>query len=275
MMKKQLIAFAVAGMSVVSAAQAEEYLDNRFYAAPFGTYIMPDGNRDIKDGWGAGLGIGKIINEHFNVELKGFYQDFIGGYANTNRGYLRRGGQWQMAGGLAELQYHFMRQALNDIHLSPYAVVGVGGATNWVPGADAISLITEAGVGATYELMDNLLLRADVRYRYMNDFNANLANKADQHHDMVVNAGVVIPFGEKPRAASAPPPVPVPDCSTLDDDKDGVNNCIDRCPNTMAGAQVDASGCPLVIQLKGVNFEYNSAVLTANARSILDGVAAT
>jgi OOP family OmpA-OmpF porin len=275
-MKKQLIALALTGMSVMSIAQADQYLDNRFYVSPFGTYVMPDGNRDVKDAWGAGLGVGKIINEHFNVELKGFYQNFRGGYANTNPGYLSRGGQWQMAGGLAELQYHFMRNALNQYKVSPYAVMGVGAATNWVPNADAISLVTEAGIGATYELMDNLLLRADVRYRYMNDFHANLANKADMHHDMVVNAGVVVPFGPKPTAAVAvaepvtPPPV---DPCSFDDDHDGVNNCVDKCPNTLAGAEVDPVGCPKVVELKGVQFKYDSAELTSNAQGVLDNVA--
>lgn len=277
MIKKQLIALALAGMSVMSiTAQAEEFLDNRLYVAPFGTYVMPDGNRDVKDAWGAGLGVGKIINEHFNIELKGFYQNFRGGYANTNVNPNYRGGQWQMAGGLAELQYHFMRKALQDMKISPYAVLGVGGATNWVPKADAISLVTEAGVGATYELMDNLLLRADVRYRYMNDFHANLANNADMHHDMVVNAGVVVPFGPKPVAAPIPEPVvqaPAPDCSTLDDDNDGVNNCMDKCPNSLSSSKVNAVGCPISIVLKGVNFKVNSADLTDNAKIILDGVA--
>jgi OOP family OmpA-OmpF porin len=170
-----------------------------------------------------------------------------------------------------------MRNALNQYKVSPYAVMGVGAATNWVPNADAISLVTEAGIGATYELMDNLLLRADVRYRYMNDFHANLANKADMHHDMVVNAGVVVPFGPKPTAAVAvaepviaPPPV---DPCSFDDDKDGVNNCVDKCPNTLSGAEVDPVGCPKVVELKGVNFKVDSAVLTENAKAILDGVA--
>jgi hypothetical protein len=49
---------------------------------------------------------------------------------------------------------------------------------------------------------------------------------------MVVNLGFVIPFGPKPVAPVAvaeplPAPTPVADCSTMDDDHDGVNNCAD------------------------------------------------
>jgi OOP family OmpA-OmpF porin len=256
MIKKQLIALAVAGMSVMSIAQAEEFLDNRWYVAPFGTYVMPDGNRGVRDGFGGGLGVGKILNQHFNVELRGLYQEYSG-FANINPGRQREGGDWRMAGGTVDLQYHFLREALMPYKLSPYTVIGAGAMNNWVPGASALSVIGEAGVGVTYELLDNLLLRTDVRYRYANDFHADLHSQANQHHEMVVNAGVVIPFGEKPKAAvKVEEPVPVPkaiDCSTLDDDNDSVNNCEDKCPKTPAGKKVDATGCQVIV-LHGVNF---------------------
>lgn len=93
----------------------------------------------------------------------------------------------------------------------------------------------------------------------------------------------------------------------LDGDKDGVADYLDKCPNTPAGDEVDAQGCSLdsdgdgvadrddacpdtprgeevmsngcgkeqSVVLRGVNFELNSAQLTVNAETILDGVAAT
>jgi len=39
---------------------------------------------------------------------------------------------------------------------------------------------------------------------------------------------------------------PVADCSTLDDDADGINNCTDKCPNTLKGAHVNPFGCWIV-----------------------------
>lgn len=41
-------------------------------------------------------------------------------------------------------------------------------------------------------------------------------------------------------------PPPVTDCSKLDDDKDGVNNCTDKCPNSLPGVEVSALGCWIV-----------------------------
>lgn len=93
----------------------------------------------------------------------------------------------------------------------------------------------------------------------------------------------------------------------LDGDKDGVADYLDKCPNTPAGDEVDDQGCSLdsdgdgvldrddacpdtprgtpvmsngcgqeqSVVLRGVNFEFNSAKLTVNAETILDGVAAT
>lgn len=66
-----------------------------------------------------------------------------------------------------------------------------------------------------------------------------------------------------------------------DSDGDKVHDGIDKCPNTPAGEQVDETGCPLKkpeppaedIVLQGVKFEFDKAVLTPNAKIILDDVA--
>lgn len=259
-------AITLAGLAAVTmAANAEEFNDDRFYVAPFGTFIQPGGDRDAKGGWGGGLGIGKIINEYFNVELRGFWQGLDG----------KNGGRADLTGGGVDLQYYFMRDTF-----SPYAVIGVGGMNTSVhiPGysKSGASVFGEAGVGATYELHDNFLLRADVRYRYNYEGNGGPWPNEDDFHDLVVNAGFVIPFGDKPTPTKVEPvaAAPKPECSTRDTDNDGVSDCEDKCPNTLKGTKVDETGCPIRIELKGVNFKVDSAELTANAKAILDGVAA-
>jgi OOP family OmpA-OmpF porin len=253
---------------MLSIAQADEYQDDRWYVAPFATFVKTGGDRDAKDGWGGGMGIGKILNEYFNIELKGFYQGF-GGYSNANTGST---GRWDLTGGSADLQFYFSRDAF-----APYTVIGLGAMNTSVPGDSGTSFIGEMGAGFTYELHDNFLLRSDVRYRYNNNFNAALRPGTDEFHDMTVNVGFVIPFGAKPKSEpKLEIPVaeaPAEDCSTMDTDADGVNNCLDKCPGTIADCKVDSQGCPISLVLKGVNFEYDSAKLTPNALVILDGVA--
>ncbi len=67
-----------------------------------------------------------------------------------------------------------------------------------------------------------------------------------------------------------------------DSDGDGVNDALDKCPGTPKGKKVDEKGCEILFDevrstlvLKGVNFEFNSADLTPNSRTILDSVAAS
>lgn len=271
-MQKQhaLLAAAVASLSFMSQAQAYEPQDTRWYAAPFASFVNTGGDRAAQDGWGGGLAIGKMLDQYFNVELKGFYHGF-----DSKPGAL---GEWQLAGATADVQYFLSRDKF-----APYTVIGIGGMNTSVGGVEDASFVGEAGAGFTYELCDHLLLRSDVRYRYNNNFDTKFGRSTDEFHDMVVNVGFVMPFGAKPKAAAleipAPAPAPIapaaPDCSVLDSDNDGVSNCMDQCPDTISGSKVDAQGCPLSLELKGVNFKLDSSELTPNAMAILDGVAAS
>lgn len=58
----------------------------------------------------------------------------------------------------------------------------------------------------------------------------------------------------------------------LDSDGDGVVDSRDRCPGTAPGTPVDNDGCDLAPAhtLAGVNFEFDSARLTADSKSRLD-----
>ncbi|MDD1644095.1 MAG: OmpA family protein, partial [Methylococcaceae bacterium] len=102
MLKKHLLALvALASVSFLPMAQAEDekVVDDRFYVAPFATFVQPGGDRNANSGWGGGLGVGKMLDEHFNVELKGFYQNLNGDNGN---------GTADLAGGMAEVQYYIM-----------------------------------------------------------------------------------------------------------------------------------------------------------------------
>lgn len=62
----------------------------------------------------------------------------------------------------------------------------------------------------------------------------------------------------------------------LDDDNDGVPNYLDACPGTPAGTVVNTDGCTRkIVSLTGVNFAFDSATLTSEAKSILDNAAQT
>lgn len=82
------------------------------------------------------------------------------------------------------------------------------------------------------------------------------------------------PLGQKVDARGCPLPV--------DSDADGVPDNLDKCPGTIAGQKVDAVGCPelfaagkATVTLQGVTFLSGRAILTPNAKVILNGVAAS
>ncbi|MEE4250285.1 MAG: OmpA family protein [Alcanivoracaceae bacterium] len=63
-----------------------------------------------------------------------------------------------------------------------------------------------------------------------------------------------------------------------DSDGDGVPDSRDQCPDTLAGARVDATGCIIesqTIALNNVAFELGSDRLTASSREALNGIAAS
>jgi OOP family OmpA-OmpF porin len=64
----------------------------------------------------------------------------------------------------------------------------------------------------------------------------------------------------------------------LDSDGDAVPDYKDLCPSTPKGVLTDQDGCPLpgenILSLTGVNFEFDSAILTSDATAILDDAVA-
>lgn len=62
---------------------------------------------------------------------------------------------------------------------------------------------------------------------------------------------------------------------TVDSDGDGVTDCSDRCPGSLAGQAIGPDGCavPLTIDLKGVNFDFDQSTLRPDALAILEQAA--
>lgn len=114
--------------------------------------------------------------------------------------------------------------------------------------------------------------------------------------DIVLNIGLQLPTRKKAPKPEKPVETAqiVAPAAPVDTDGDGVPDGQDQCPNTPAGTQVDAVGCPLpppckppeagqkvdlsgcavgdTIVLRGVNFEFDKATLTVNAKTLLDSV---
>lgn len=102
-----------------------------------------------------------------------------------------------------------------------------------------------------------------LKLAFVADYIPSPANEADNNWNIGLRQGIGYRFGKaEPEMASLapapalvppPPPAPVPvDPGLGDDDRDGVTNSRDRCPESPRGEIVDADGCPLDSDKDGV-----------------------
>ena len=66
------------------------------------------------------------------------------------------------------------------------------------------------------------------------------------------------------------------DCSKLDSDGDGVNDCNDKCPNTPKGARVNADGCEIIADVTlstEVLFDFDKSNLKPSGKDALNELA--
>lgn len=253
-----LVALAVAGASAVHAqdmdstsapSDSSKVFDGRWYWAPtVGLYYNDTDRNTNSRQWYYGAAIGKFINPHLSIE--GFFD-----HTARDRDPHGMGGNWSNTGLGVSARFF----PGNFDKWRPYIMVGalgsdrhVGADRDWHPAA-------QAGVGTQVALGASTDLRLELGYRY--EMDDKTQPTIDNYGDYMLGLSLVSRFGEPPAPPPAPvaPPPPQPDCSTLDDDGDGVNNCEDKCPNTPAGTIVGPDGCakPVVIDLRGVNFKFD------------------
>jgi OOP family OmpA-OmpF porin len=295
-MRKTALALML-GLGVASAVptvSAADFSKNTYGAVLF-NYVVPEDDRDAKYGLGGSVVfLGKPLAEHLNLELSGF--------GNTLKRSSDGGNDTQFGLGV-DLMFPLVKGAVR-----PFILVGAGGIREQLDTSndtDSINPYVNAGGGLLFELGSRFSARAEARW--LVDFNNGSYPSNDQLGDARFGLGLQYAFG-KPYVAPPPPPPPVatppPPPPPADSDGDGVIDPNDKCPNTPKGVKVDSVGCPIdtdgdgvpdyldkcpstpkgfkidaegciveqKIVLRGVNFEYDKDQLTAEAKSILDGV---
>lgn len=140
--------------------------------------------------------------------------------------------------------------------LSLYALAGVGFEVfSGEIGRHQDSVFGNYGAGVKYQIADSLALKFDVRHLIEVDHGDNT---------LLYTLGLAIPFGEKAKAAPVVvAPVAAPIAAAVvevdkDTDGDGVIDRLDKCPDTMRAAKVDADGCMTLINLE-INFDTDKS----------------
>jgi outer membrane protein OmpA-like peptidoglycan-associated protein len=235
------------------------------YIAPMFSYSKLGHDWDSKDGLGGELALGYRLPEHgFAVEVRGQYSEL--------------GSKRSIEGGtLDALVFPFANHTVIE---GLYGVAGGGylRSSNHPEINGSFGMMAlQAGVGYLFGVPIggyDLGIRAEVLGR--NDERGhvdrnNNYNGPRTFNDFVFNLGLQLPLGKRkeappapeppvtviPPVGEAPPPPPKPECRT-----------------PVPGERINLDGCGTgdVIVLNGVNFEFNKATLTDNAKTILNDV---
>ena len=237
-------------------------------ASPSIVYTDDDGDRLIDDSFAGGqVQVGREMSEHLWLEGLFGYHD-IDGFPGQEH---------------LELGFNVIGNFLPDSLFSPYVIGGVGylradvGTPDFggSPPADstANNATATGGLGLKIRFGDSpWSMRAEWRMRHAFDSDNSLT-------DQISSIGIQYNFGGKPAAVMAAAAEPDTDAGVVapvpvDSDGDGVANDRDQCPGTPRGVKVDARGCEIV-KLRNVYFGFDSAVLLATAKRMLDESAAT
>ncbi len=237
------------------------------YVSPMVTAVFADGKRQIEDGMGVSLAVGRKITNRLTLEVASYLTRNKA--SQTSNLDYNPGDQHTTGYGLTALVWPFSGKAGNIYGL-------LGG--NYVEGSDA-PLSQRVGpannrrtegtsidykgwsVDAGAGLMTGIAifgkpaaLRMEARYRFekSDDVLGDIDEGKDKFGDLVLALGVTVPLFWK---APAPPPAPEQpvevtapvdggDQGQTDSDGDGMIDSMDKCPDTPTGSQVDMDGCP-------------------------------
>ncbi len=286
MNKKLLCAALLSGLAVAQTVSAQDF-DDRWYLTTSAGFNLQDGARDTRSAPFGTLGFGKFISQNWSLDGEFNYQnprfDNQNLLLNPNRPLAGRAQNlnWSQYGVSLDLRRHFITEGRN---WNPYVLAGLGyqrseeefdafPSPNSPGQREDGNLAGKIGGGLQGDL-GRVGIRTELAYRLDADDSSVASPNESWFGDVLASVGFVVPLGAEASepVADAPPPPPAPNCADKDGDGDGVNDCNDKCPNSVAGEAIGPDGCKvnIAIDLKGVNFDFDKATLRPDAVAILN-----
>ncbi len=266
-MKKIVLSSALCVASLFAAHDPSKTYS--YEVTPFASGILTDSKAGVKNDHYANLGISLAKN---------FDTDFIN---QIELMYIRSDILKYLDSSKTTHVNKFLLNAIKrfDIteNFAAYGFVGAGyqDVTNPIL-KHKDSALLNYGVGLRYDIPNyGMAIKGDVRHIY--------ATREGQN-DFMYTLGLGMPLGKKsyePVEAKVPvvdsTPVAEPTVQepiaqekdwSNDDDRDGVPNHLDKCPNTSPGVKVNKDGCVETVELK-INFDYNKSDVKPQYDSII------
>ncbi|MBA3487421.1 MAG: OmpA family protein [Lysobacter sp.] len=269
-----LSAALIAGLALSHAASAQDF-DDRWYLSASTGFNFQDADRGTNDAPLGTLGVGKFISPNWSVDGELNYQN---PNLESNQDL-----NWSQYGVSLDARRHFITEGRN---WNPYALVGLGyqrseeefdafPSPNSPGEREDGNFAAKLGLGLQAD-MGKYGVRTELAYRAdFDDSSIAGSRSSDVFGDLLASVGIIIPLGPEPMAPVGPAPVVDANCADLDSDGDGVNNCLDKCPDSQPGQTIGPDGCPVAvsIDLKGVNFDFDRATLRPDAVTTLSEAA--
>jgi OOP family OmpA-OmpF porin len=285
-MKMKLLGLSIlSAVSMSQAASAQEF-DDRWYFSGTAGFFFPDSDRQLDSDFLWGAGFGKRLTERFSLDLE--YTSTSPDFESDVQNFIS---PYSLSQDITTIEL-IGRYRFTD---SFYVAVGIGGEDDEFTLNDGLGnnssdsdsgVVGRLGLGFESNRRKRFDFRVEggMRYSDAGDFgnigfcfddgeggqNCDTVNvDASGNLDYYLTGSVLVKLGNLPVPVVAAAPI---DCSALDGDNDGVNDCNDKCPDSQAGQTIGADGCPvkLVIDLKGVNFDFDKATLRDDSVVILD-----
>ena len=287
-----LIPLMIAASFGAGAVRADDYGadDRRFYVAPMGSYTLEDKARGTDGGYGGVVAVGKRVTRGLELELLGSFTQY-----DTNQGKFStpQPNSMRVFGGGAGANVYLAPSAEGVFKGLFLHVDVMRGQGKNQPGQvrDYTSTIFNPGLGWDFPLnitlggliAPGMTLRTEALY-HLDEHNRDIIgtnNTGGQKYfsEAQFNVGLRIPLGGRSKPPVEQPPAPPPEVVPVEQPAPAAEPAPapapPPCQPPAPGQPISLEGCKTgdTIVLHGVNFEFNKATLTVNAKTLLDQVA--
>ena len=284
-----LIPLMIAATFGASAVRADDTADDRrVYVAPMGSYVLADKARGTDNGYGGVVAVGKRFTRGLELEILGSFTQYDtkqGDFSTAQPNSMRAYG----AGGGANV--YLFPSAESFVHGLFLHVDVMRGQANNQPGPvrEYTSTIFHPGFGWDFPLnitlggliAPGMTIRTEALYQLDSHnrdvIGTNNTGGQKSFTEAQFNIGLRIPLGGRSKPAAEAPPEPPPAVVPTEEPAPPPPPPPPPppCQPPAPGQPISLEGCKTgdTIVLHGVNFEFNKATLTVNAKTLLDQVA--